>query len=687
MAIRSRASATYDIRTRDRSTPEVRKIKKEFGSLDDKLSRFGLGLAKTATVGAAGLAAVYAIQANLIDTLGKTSETLGIGVERWQAYVDAAERAGLKSETVGRVIEKMQVNIGKAAQGLSTQKKAFDELNLSFEKLVTLNPDERYAKITTALAGVEEQGRRAQIATDIFGGKGLTVLRLTADAIDESAKKMKDFGVVLTEIDVAGVEAANDAVQALGKTVGQNTKIFTAELAPAVQVATEELNLFLLALGGNNTRTLSESFANTLVFGAGAVGDTYRKLSEVVGGVYELAARGSLAVAEGISVIVGSTPENDKRLEVFRDQVQDIINKNEDLKNSQSPSERIAEGFEAAKNEAKEFAEEYKRTREETNKKIEAIKVGIDSAAAERAIQEQNEREVAAYEKKKSAVLKIAEAEARERASIVSSFESAEDSIRTETQIILDSYQDRQAAVSAYYKLEGSDKRAANDTQIALALELKDRLLTIEDEKNEALIQKDRERAERSRQIGADIGLASLDILKREVDGRIELNDQMSEAEREAAEKQNAINKKKFKQNQVYASAQALINTYLGISQVLGDSTLTFGQKIGAVAAVSLEGLAAIRTIKSAKFGSTSSTGSGGNLSSGSGGSGDSNSGRLTDQPSGAQPIFVVLRDDGMTDPRKFSANVAKAVVKLNQDHDLNIDLDTGEIESNLAVA
>ena len=66
-----------------------------------------------------------------IDTLGKTSDQLGVSVEFLQAFQIAAEEAGSSSEGANKALLKFSKNIGEAGRGLKTQADLFKNLGVT----------------------------------------------------------------------------------------------------------------------------------------------------------------------------------------------------------------------------------------------------------------------------------------------------------------------------------------------------------------------------------------------------------------------------------------------------------------------------------------------------------------------------------------------------------------------------
>ena len=106
----------------------VNKTQKAFSTVTKGLKTIKSGVGKalkvfggmTAAIGGVGfaLAALGKQSFAYIDTLGKTSDQLGVSVEFLQAFQIAAEEAGSSSEGANKALLKFSKNIGEAGRGL-----------------------------------------------------------------------------------------------------------------------------------------------------------------------------------------------------------------------------------------------------------------------------------------------------------------------------------------------------------------------------------------------------------------------------------------------------------------------------------------------------------------------------------------------------------------------------------------
>jgi len=126
------------------------------GILDD------IGAASAAAFGLASSTAAAG------DEFAKQSRALGFNVEAYQELQDAAERSGVSAETFNSSMTAFTKRLGEAAEGSGPAKDALEQLGLSAEELVGLEPDVALAKVADAMRGVDDPARKAALAADLL---------------------------------------------------------------------------------------------------------------------------------------------------------------------------------------------------------------------------------------------------------------------------------------------------------------------------------------------------------------------------------------------------------------------------------------------------------------------------------------------------------------------------------------
>lgn len=175
-----------------------------------------VGYAAAATAAGAALAlGLTAKSMDTIDAQSKLAYRLKGSVSELQSLVHAGDLAGVSQETLAQNIGKMNARLAEAARtGEGPAFEALKRLGLGASEFLELPVNERLAVLgdrfkelgytTAQQADVLKQfGIRGQEIINLFEGGG--------DTIRDASKDVEAFGVAVSNIDGAQVEAANDA--------------------------------------------------------------------------------------------------------------------------------------------------------------------------------------------------------------------------------------------------------------------------------------------------------------------------------------------------------------------------------------------------------------------------------------------------------------------------------------------
>ena len=261
---------------------------KKVSDFASKGGSVGGGIAAAFGVAAAGAAAAAAVVSAAAVGMYKamseggalmdlTAQT-GIGIDKLMALKVAFEQAGMSAEEVGPVINKLQKNIGDAAQGNVQAAAMFQKLGLSITDLQAMNPEEQLKAVGDAVAGITNPADKAAVAMEIFGKKGGKLLALFSGGMDEAAQAVGNQAQLMAQnaaifdriTDILGTAA----VKVQGFFVGMASAI-----APQLLEAVDAFNAIDLSGVGQqigswvavvleafNTGTLGELVQTSLIF-------------------------------------------------------------------------------------------------------------------------------------------------------------------------------------------------------------------------------------------------------------------------------------------------------------------------------------------------------------------------------------------------------------------------------------
>jgi hypothetical protein len=222
------------------------KIGADTASFDNGLKRTRKGLnsigkwgSAAAAAVAVGAAAIVKSQLNMLDSLAKTSDALGIQQEKLQALQHIGGLTGTSNELVNKSLERMQRNLGAAARTGGAGADALKDLGVNVKEIINLKPDEQMEVLATALSGVENQTLKASIANDVFGRNGTRMLKmldqLKKEGLDPTVEALNDMGVSMTRIDTSKIEQANDALSKAEQVTKGFANKLTVKLSPILE--------------------------------------------------------------------------------------------------------------------------------------------------------------------------------------------------------------------------------------------------------------------------------------------------------------------------------------------------------------------------------------------------------------------------------------------------------------------
>lgn len=317
-------------------TGEDSKLRKVFAGVKSRMKSLAIG---AAAVGTAGLAVAGAAAAGAVasvfkfaaagDQLDKMSSRTGATSEALSQLGFAAEQSGTDLATVERSMQAMSRQMLQAERGSAEITKTLDELGLSVGNLSGLSPDQQMEVFADALSRVEDPGRKAALAMQIFGKSGTQMLPLLnggAEGIRGLREEADQLGLTISTDQAKAAADFTDAWNRIKRAVGAAFIQVGAKLAPvmtdlagrvlpwvvsggrAVATIMEAVGVgFITALDAASTgiRYLLDSFPNL----TSAVTETFGGIMDALSsGDYALAARIlwlslKLAWAEGVDAI------------------------------------------------------------------------------------------------------------------------------------------------------------------------------------------------------------------------------------------------------------------------------------------------------------------------------------------------------------------------------------------------
>jgi len=222
---------------------QTSKTNSAFSGLQKGLVALGAG----AALGGFTLAVRSAMKS--VDDLAKSARALGMSSASFQALARSADLAGVSSQQLSATVQRLQVNLGQGlARGTGPAVDAINMLGLSLSEIAQLPTDQQIEKITEALKGVENPAQRSALAVELLGRQGPRMLE-AADNMARLKSETEALGLSLTNVDTAGIEAANDAISELVFIFQSTLQAIAAELAPYITAIANAIKNSVLESG------------------------------------------------------------------------------------------------------------------------------------------------------------------------------------------------------------------------------------------------------------------------------------------------------------------------------------------------------------------------------------------------------------------------------------------------------
>lgn len=240
-----------------------------------------------------------------VDQLAKASDKLGTTTEALQGLRRAAELTGVASNTLDMGIQRMTRRISEAAQGTGEAANALKELGLDALYLNQLAPDQQFRAIADAMQGVGNQADKVRLSMRLFDSEGVALvntLKLGREGLDDVQKELYDFGIAISRVDAAKVEAANDAFMRIKSIITGISQRIAVELAPFLETVT---NRILASAKASDALNLGMEKTRDIFFGiAEAAMNTWQVIEGAFGGYKMVVSSMIIAISKTVEAVM-----------------------------------------------------------------------------------------------------------------------------------------------------------------------------------------------------------------------------------------------------------------------------------------------------------------------------------------------------------------------------------------------
>ena len=178
-----------------------------------------------------------------IDVLAKTADKLGLTTQALGAFRFAANKAGLESSTMDMALQRMTRRLSEAAYGMGEAQGALKELGLDAKAMAGSGLEEQLYIVADALADVKNPADRVRLAFKLFDSEGVAMVNMLdqgAAGLKAARKEFEALGSAVDRLDAAKIEAANDAMTAMGESLKGISQDVAVETAPYVKVVADQ---------------------------------------------------------------------------------------------------------------------------------------------------------------------------------------------------------------------------------------------------------------------------------------------------------------------------------------------------------------------------------------------------------------------------------------------------------------
>lgn len=188
-----------------------------FGKALAGIGKWVAGVAASAGLGAAGIAALAKSYADATGAIGDLAQRTGASRERIQELGYAAQLSGSSAETLAGALQKMNLAVGAATGGSKELKEMFAglQINLKNSNGTLKTTDELFDLFVNRISRIKNPTLQAQAAVKIFGKSAtelLPLLRSGNKGIQEMADEARRLGVVIEDSAVQQGEEFGDVL-------------------------------------------------------------------------------------------------------------------------------------------------------------------------------------------------------------------------------------------------------------------------------------------------------------------------------------------------------------------------------------------------------------------------------------------------------------------------------------------
>lgn len=378
------------------------------------------------------------------DRANKFAQQVGVATETLTGLNLGLELSGTSSKAFETSLTRLNRSISDAAQGLATQKRAFNDLGVEVvdSRGKLRSTEEVLRDISDRFASMEDGARKTARAQELLGRSGaelIPFLNQGSDGLDAMIERSRALGLVWTQESAAAAEAFNDNLTVLAGTNRGIANSIAQQLLPTLN------NLSSMMIDVAEDGELANTTARVLAGGmkllasaAVLVSNTFKTAGSFIGGVAAAAVQAAQGNFSQAKNIISQIPEeigdtwkaNLARLEKIWDETSGSAEKNAEKIRAAAAVINAGGGprykpiSDEASNAAKELdklisrastvTKEWRRARDAANQQLQGV---VDSLMTE------EEQIRASYERRQQIILENTEATSQKQADLLARLE------------------------------------------------------------------------------------------------------------------------------------------------------------------------------------------------------------------------------------------------------------------------
>lgn len=225
------------------SRRHIKGMKSDFSGLRSTLLKVTSAFA--AFVGVRALVNLTRRTFESADAIGKLSDRIGVATEDIITFRHAAVLTGGSIEIMDKSLETFVRRLGEASKlGIGEAIDGIELLGLTIQEVEKLSPGEAFVEIAERISQMTDVTEKAVTAYKIFGRQGITLvntLNIGRKGFKEARAEAERLGITMSRLEIARIEAANDAMFRLKQLLTGVAQQFAIKIAPLVVAISNKL--------------------------------------------------------------------------------------------------------------------------------------------------------------------------------------------------------------------------------------------------------------------------------------------------------------------------------------------------------------------------------------------------------------------------------------------------------------